>query len=220
VTTGEPAFRYTHGASLFEYARDLDADSAFHAFMTSQSRLQGSAVLAAYDFSRFREVVDVGGGQGAFLAAILAASPETCGVLYDLPEVVGKQEPELAAKLGGRCRVVGGSFFDSVPEGADCYVLKLVIHDWDDEQAAEILGNVRSAIAADGKALILEFVVPPGNEYHHSKFMDLNMLVMTGGLERTAAGYSELFDRAGFRLSRVIATESPFHLIEARPVHV
>lgn len=219
VMTGEPAFRHTHGVGLFEYVRDdLDAGSAFHGWMTRQSKLQVPVVLAAYDFSRFRKLVDVGGGQGGLLAAILEANPALTGVLYDLPQVVGEAKVQ-STGLGPRCEVVGGNFFDSVPEGGDCYLLKLVIHDWDDEKAVEILRNVRAATADDGTVLLLEFVIPPGNEYHHSKFMDLNMLLLAeGGRERTEAEYRELLEKAGLTLTRVVPTASPLSIIEGAPI--
>jgi hypothetical protein len=140
-------------------------------------------------------------------------------VLYDLPAVVAESERLPVAQFGERCRVLGGSFFDSVPEGGDCYVVKLVVHDWDDDRAVDLLRNVRSAIAADGRLLILEFVVPPGNDYHHAKFMDLNMLVLAeGGRERTEAEYAELLGAAGFALTGVVSTASPLSILESAPI--
>ena len=220
VMTGEPAFRHAHGMSLFEYLqRHPEADAVFHGWMTRQSKLQIPDILASYDFSRSRKVVDVGGGHGSLLAAILEASSALTGVLYDLPEVIEEGTLVEAAGLGERCEVIGGSFFDSVPPGGDCYLLKFVIHDWDDERAVQILRNVRAAIADNGRVLLLEFVIPPGNEYHHSKFLDLHLLVLTeGGRERTEAEYRELLQAAGFRLRRVLGTSSPLSILEGTPM--
>jgi hypothetical protein len=219
VMTGESAFRHTHGRPLFEYLEDhSEADALFHDWMTRQSQLQIPGVLAAYDFSRFRKIIDIGGGQGGLLAAILRAHPGLTGVLYDLSDVVGEGTLAEAPDLAGRCAVVAGSFFDSVPAGADCYVLKLVIHDWDDARAARILRNVRAAVAEEGRILLLEFVIPPGNDDHQSKLMDLSMLVFTeGGRVRTEAEHRELLQAAGFSLERVIATSSPLAILEAAP---
>ncbi len=214
VLTGEPAFRRAHGTSIFDYlSAHPEAEQAFHAWMTARSQLQVAAVLDAYDFSRFRTVVDVGGGHGSLLAAILDAEPSLRGVLFDLPAVVAR-----APALGDRCDVVGGDFFDAVPPGADCYLLKFVVHDWDDERAARILRNVRSAIADGGTILLLEYVVPPGSDYHHAKFMDLHVLVLTeGGRERTEDEYRRLLRDAGFQLRRVVPTAAPLAIVEGAP---
>lgn len=220
IMNGAPAFGYTHGLSLFEYIeRHPEAEAVFHAWMTKQSQLQTPLVLAAYDFSGFRKIVDVGGGHGSLLAAILAAYPSLSGVLYDLPGVVEKAQPLQAPGIAERCELVGGSFFDSVPRGGDCYLLKLVLHDWDDERALRILRNVREAIADDGRVLALEFAVPPGDEFHHSKYMDLNMLVLTeDGRERTEPEFRGLYRSAGFALTRVVPTGSPLSIVEGAPV--
>jgi hypothetical protein len=221
VLTGGSAFRHTHGMSLFEYLeRHPEARSSFHRNLSRQSELQIPSILATYDFSRFERVVDVGGGHGALLTAILAASPRLTGLLYDLPEVVA-EAAEVASTSGvaERFEIVGGSFFDSVPPGGDCYLLKLVIHDWDDEYAVRILRNVRPAIGDSGKLLLIEFVMPAGDAFHHAKFMDLSILVLTeSGRERTEAEYRDLLANSGFTLAGIIETASPLSIIEGIPV--
>ena len=220
VRTGEPAFRYAHGVSFFEYLdQHAETHATFQTWMTRQTQLQIPSILEAYDFSSFRRVVDVGGGHGQLLAAIMRANPLLQGVLYDLPDVVENatylRDPDLAS----RCEIVGGSFFEGVPPGGDCYFLKLVIHDWDDERALAVVRNVRKAMADHGRLLLFEFVMPRTNEFHHAKFMDLNMLVLTeGGRERTANEFSALYRAGGFSLSRVVPTASPLSILEGTPV--
>jgi O-methyltransferase len=220
VLTGESAFWHTHGMSLFEYLeRNPEARSSFHDNLSRQSELQIPLILEAYDFSRFERVVDVGGGHGALLTAILAANPKVKGVLYELPEVVAEAS-EVASTSGvaERFEPVGGSFFDSVPPGGDCYLLKLVIHDWEDERAIRILQNVRAAIEDSGKLVLIEFVMPPGDAFHHAKFMDLSILVLTeSGRERTEAEYRDLLANGGFGPATLIHTASPLSIIESAP---
>jgi hypothetical protein len=187
--------------------------------MTGLTRLANAAVLAAYDFGRFGCVVDVGGGQGALLAAILERYLALQGVLFDQPHVVFGAEPVLrAAGVADRCRVVGGSFFDAVPAGGDAYLLKAILHDWADEPALAILRNCRRAVAADGTLLVIERLVGPLNEDPGAKFSDLNMLVSPGGQERTRAEYAALLAAAGFQLVDAIPTASGLYLIVGRPV--
>jgi DNA-binding transcriptional ArsR family regulator len=220
VMTGDSAFRRTHGMSLFAYLEcHPEARSDFHRNLSAQSELQIPSILEAYDLSHFERLVDVGGGRGALLTAILAANPKPTGVLYDLPEVVA-ETADIASRsgVGRRFERVGGSFFDSVPPGGDCYVLKLVIHDWDDEHAVRILQNVRAAIVGGGKLLLIEFVMPSGDAFHHAKFMDLSILVLTeNGRERTDAEYRELLAAGGFALTTVIQTDSALSIIESVP---
>jgi hypothetical protein len=174
--------------------------------------------MPAYDFSDRRLIVDVGGGHGALLAAVLAQAADARGVLFDLPSVVANAGPLLdAAGASSRCTVTGGSFFDSVPEGGDAYMLKTIIHDWDEDSAIAILRNVRSAIAEGGKLLLIELVLPEGTPLHPGMLIDLEMLVTAGGRERTAAEYAELLARAGFRQTRVVPTAGPMSVVEAVP---
>jgi hypothetical protein len=220
VTTGEPAFRHLHGVNPWEYrARRPDADALFNDAMTSSSLRQRDAVVASYDFSGARTVVDVGGGHGALLAGILAANPPARGVLFDQPHVVAGAEHALReAGVADRCAVVGGSFFEVVPDGGDAYVLKAIVHDWDDAQATAILRTCRRAMGPDATLLLVELVIEPGNTPDPAKYMDLIMLVMLGGQERTADEFAALLDAAGFRLSGITPTASGLSVIEAKPV--
>jgi O-methyltransferase domain len=167
--------------------------------------------VPAYDFSDRKLIVDVGGGHGALLGAVLAQAPDARGVLFDLPSVVA------GASVSSRYATEGGSFFDSVPAGGDAYLMKTVIHDWDDEKSVAILRNVRTAIAPNGKLLLFELVLPEGAPAHLGMLVDLEMLVTAGGKERTKAEYAALLSQAGFRLTRVIATPGPVSIVEADP---
>jgi hypothetical protein len=182
----------------------------------SMSAMATDPVLAAYDFSEFRRIVDVGGGHGGLLAAILQRAPDAHGVLFDLPSVVDGARPVLdAAGLVDRCTVSAGSFFEAVPENGDGYLLKTIIHDWDEESALRILRNIRTAMAPRGKLLLLEMVLPQGPSSHFGTMLDLEMLVNAGGKERTRADYADLLARAGFRLQRVVETAGPLSIVEA-----
>ena len=221
VRTGEPAFPELYGTSAWEYrAAHPEEAAVFNAAMTALSAGVVDAVVRSYDFSGIGVLVDVGGGHGALLAAILAANPALRGILFDQPHVVAGAGPLLErAGVADRCEIVGGSFFEAVPGGADAYLLKSVVHDWDDASAIEILRKCRAAMAdAARRLLLVEFVVGPGNEPDPAKFMDLNMLVMLGGRERTADDFGRLYAEAGFRLTDVIPTGSPYHVIEGIPV--
>jgi SAM-dependent methyltransferase len=219
IETAGSAFESLHGVPIFEHLqRDPDARAVFHAWMTANSQAQVPAILGAYDFGRFGTVVDVGGGHGILLAALLSAHPGLTGILYDRPEVVAEAQPLVAGELAERVRSESGDFFASVPAGGDCYVLKLVVHDWADDEAVRILSNVREAIPAGGTLLLAEYVMPSGTAYHHSMFLDLNMLVLLGGgRERTRDEYAALLERAGFTLTRVVPTDSPLSLVEGAP---
>lgn len=216
VRTGENAFKLANGLEVFPYyAEHKESFEPFNEAMTNLSEAVIKAIVPAYDFSSIRKLVDVGGGHGALLAAILKANPETRGVLYDLPTVVEGAKERLAAEgVSDRAEVVGGDFFDSVPAGGDAYLMKLIIHDWDEERARLILKNCHSAMVNGGRLLLVETVVPEGNDPSFAKMMDLQMLVMTGGRERTEAEYRDLFAAGGFKLTRVIPTESPMSIIE------
>ena len=193
--------------------------------MTEATRWAAPAVLAVYDFSRFRTVVDVGGGNGTLLGALLAANPGLRGTIFDLPSGVAGARPHLeAAGLADRCEVVSGDFFaDPLPSGGDAYVLKSVIHDWNDDRSRAILENCRRAMPAHGRLLIIEPVVPAkvdGSPAHRMMVLsDLNMLAVTGGRERTEPEFGVLLASAGFRLERVVPAQPPsnFSVIEALP---
>ncbi|HZI19829.1 MAG TPA: methyltransferase [Pyrinomonadaceae bacterium] len=215
VTTSETAFAHANGAEVFPYyAAHPESAEPFNRAMTEMSAAVAGAVVRAYDFSGFGRIVDVGGGHGHLLAEVLRANPEARGVVYDQPEVVEGARAG-AAGLGGRLEVEGGDFFESVPASGDAYLLKHIIHDWDDERALAILRNIRRAMGPEARLLLVEWVVPEGDEPSMAKFGDVHMMVMTGGQERTAEEYARLFERAGFRLTRVVETESQMAVIEA-----
>lgn len=221
VTTGETAFSQIYGTSNWEYRTHHPAANAvFNAAMTAMAAVRTAAVLAAYDFSGIDTLVDVGGGQGATIAAILRTNPTMQGVLFDLPHVVSGAGPLLeSAGVAERCKIVGGDFFEAVPSGGDAYLLTKVIHDWDDTQATAILSSCRRAIRADGKLLVVDAVVPAGNNPHPGKLSDMNMLVINaGGRERTEAEFEALLKAAGFRLTRIVSTRGESSVIEGAPM--
>ncbi len=219
VKSGKAVLPQLRGKEAFDYLKDEpELAKAFNDAMTSLSGLAATAVVAGYDFGRYRMIVDVGGGHGSLLAAILAATPNAHGVLFDLPDVVAEAPVLLREqRVEDRVRVEGGSFFDSVPSGGDAYILKSVIHDWPEAQAVAILRNVREAVGADATVLVVELVLPEHNRDFAGKWVDLEMLVQANGRERTAAEYRNLLKQAGFRMSRVVQTAAPFSIIEATP---
>lgn len=217
LQTGHPGFEKAQGMSFFDYlARHPEDASVFSGAMVGLHGGEPPAVAAAYDFSRFRTIVDVGGASGNMLAAIFARYPEPQGVLFDRPHVVVDAERLLKGHgVSDRVVVEAGDFFQSVPSGGDAYILSHILHDWNDDRCLTILGQCRKAMKPDGRLLIVEMVLPPGDVPHPGKMLDMVMLVLIGGQERTEAEYSHLLDRAGFRLSRVVATNSPVSVIEA-----
>lgn len=218
VATGQPVFDRVHQKSFFDYLSTNPTDaSVFNAAMTAVSSVDLRAVLAAYDFSGLHRVVDVGGGHGALLLGILSAHPHLRGVLYDLPAVVAGATELRSGALAARCEVLGGNFFEAIPAGADGYILKRIIHDWDDHAAVKILENCRRAISREGTLLLVDWVLKPPNEPDLGKFTDLNMLVMLGGRERTEADFRVLLREAGFALIRVISTIGPHSIVESKP---
>lgn len=220
VRTGETAVKAIRGVEIFDYLETNPETAAiFNNAMTGVSSIAIEAAVPAYDFSDRKKIVDVGGGHGALLAAVLSAAPNASGVLFDLPSVTERAgEAFDAAGVADRATREGGSFFESVPAGGDAYLLKTVIHDWDDEKSVAILRNVRAAIAPDGRVLLFELVLPEGAPAHLGMLLDLEMLVSAGGRERTAAEYSALLRDAGFRLTRVVPTAGPMSIVEAVPV--
>ena len=188
--------------------------------MTSRSSQENAAIVAAYDFAAAHMVVDVGGGQGTLLASILHAHPKARGVLFDLPHVIASARTRMESTgQAARWECVAGDFFTGVPTGGDLYLLKKVIHDWDDERAQRILTNCRTAMSDTGRLLLMEPLIPPGNEASFNKLLDLLMLVWNaGGRERTEREHQSLLASAGFRLSRVIPTRSGLSILEAVPV--
>ncbi|WP_197321523.1 methyltransferase [Saccharomonospora sp. NB11] len=220
VDTGKSAFEKLHGMPVFDYlAKDPDYADLFNESMTFSSAIEIPAILDSYDFSRFGTIVEVGGGQGRLLAAILQRTPSAHGVLFDLESVV-EAAPTVMADAGveDRATVRGGSFFDSVPTGGDAYILKHIIHDWPEDKALAILGNVRSAIKPEATLLVMDMVLPEDASPHFGKLLDLDVLVAFGGRHRTRAEYADLLARAGFRLTDVTPTAGSPSIIEAVPV--
>jgi SAM-dependent methyltransferase len=220
VRTGETAFDHVFGEPCFDYlAKHPEESAVFNEGMTGFSSKVGPAVAEAYDFSTFGTVVDVGGGHGMLLTTILKAFPKVRGVVFDAPHVVeGAAGPIRVAGLADRCRTEGGDFFQSVPAGGDAYLMKHIIHDWPDDKAATILKNCRQAVNPGGRLLLVEIVIKPENEPDLGKILDLEMLVLPSGRERTEAEYARLFATAGWRLTRVVPTKSPMQVIEGEPI--
>jgi hypothetical protein len=217
LETGRTGFEKAFGMPAFDYLAQHPEDAAnFSLAMVGVHGDEPPAVVAAYDFSGFGTVVDVGGATGNMLVEILKRYPGPRGVLFDLPHVVrDAAERFRALGLADRFRAEGGSFFDSVPAFGDAYVVSHVIHDWSEDQCLTILGNCRRAMKPDAKLLIVEMVLPAGDEMHPGKLLDLTMLVLPGGQERTEAEYAALLEKAGFRLTRVVPTASSASVVEA-----
>jgi SAM-dependent methyltransferase len=220
VKTGEIAFDNFFGVDVWKYFQQNPEDAAvFNNSMSNMTAAVNDALTSLYDFSQFGKIVDVGGGHGGLITAILQKNPEVKGVLFDAPQVIeGAQSKIAAAGLADRVETVAGDFFKSVPEGGDAYIMKWIIHDWDDEKSNAILRNCRKQMKANGKLILVDCVVPETDEPHFSKFIDLNMLVMTGGKERTQKEFAQLLIDAGFKLVRVIHTDLPTSIVEAEPV--
>jgi O-methyltransferase domain/Dimerisation domain len=223
VRTNEAAFDHVLGMQTFDYWATHPEEATIHdQFMADRSAAVAAPVIAAYDFSGFRTIADVGGGTGLLLAEILAAHPKAQGILFDLPNVVADAREVLESrKVLDRCRIEAGSFFESVPTEAECYLLKYIIHDWDDVRASSILANCRKAMQRSSTLLIIDNVLPDRLEQGRSVpgFMtDLEMLLRTpGGRERTEEQFRALLADAGFELKRVIPNASPLSIVEARP---
>ena len=219
VRTGSPAFNNVFGASLFDYLQqNVDAADAFNQAMANVSTMLAYAVLMAYNFAGISCIVDVGGGQGNLLEKILQFNPDTRGTVFDTAPTIERanQHPGNDA-WSRRCSYVAGDFFASVPQGADAYILCGVVHDWDDSRAITILRNCRRAMADKARLLLVDMVVPDTDARSFSKLLDLNMLAMTGGRERTRAEYRALLDAADYKLTRIIPTMAPQSVIEAVP---
>jgi hypothetical protein len=219
VKTGKDAFTHVHGQNLFQYLhQDNDASRLFNEVMTRLTDPVTTTVINAYNFSEISHIMDIGGGKGTLISAILKANPRLQGTLFDLPQVVQEARKTLEDDgLIDRCRFIPGNMFESVPEGQN-YILKRVIHDWDDEKAHTILNNCRRSISRDGKLLLIEGVIPPGNQPSKMKLDDIAMLVVIGGAERTRDEFSSLFSASGFKLVKVIPTQTSLSIIEAVPI--
>jgi SAM-dependent methyltransferase len=216
IRTGQPAFELVYRAPFFEYLAEHPDDAAvFNAAMSSLPAYI-AALVQAYDFSKFECIVDVGGGHGAKLVAILSANPRLRGVLFDLPSVVEGATAVRRGAVGDRCEIVGGDFFEQVPSGADGYLLSGIVHDWGDDAALKILRNCRRAIRSDGTLLLVETVLTPSSDPSQA-LMDVLMMVLTGGRERSEADFESLLREAGFSLTSVIPTAGA-SILESRPV--
>ena len=218
VKTGMPAFDHVFNAPIFEhFSRNPEAAAVFDGAMTSISAREARATSDAYDFKGVVTLMDVAGGHGRLLATVLLRHKRMRGVLFDLPHVASGAAATFArAGITGRVRIESGDFFRELPSGADAIIMKHILHDWDDDSAKRILQACHRALGPRGKVLIVDPVVPPGNIPHYGKLLDLEMLVLTPrGRERTKAEFARLLHGAGFRLSRVIATESPLSIVEA-----
>ncbi len=219
VQTGRTAFDHVQGSGLFEFlAQDAQAARIFNANMTAMTSEEAQAVVAAYDFSTTRFLVDVGGGQGALTAAVLHAHPQVRAIIFDLPSVVEEAAHRLeSAGIIDRCEVVGGNFFERIPGGGDVYTLKDILHDWDDPQAENILHTCRAAMDRSARLLVIERIIRPGKDALAGKLTDISMLVFTGGKERTEGEYRTLLTSAGFHVKGIISTGEA-DIIEAAPV--
>jgi hypothetical protein len=218
IRTGQSVIPRLRGIEGFEwFASEPELSEVFNQAMTNFSEMAVDPVTAAYDFSGYGTIVDVAGGHGRLLAGILAAAPTAKGVLFDLPQVVAGAGPLLRKhNVAERIRVGEGSFFDSVPEGCDLYVMKNIIHDWPDDTAQQILKTVRGAARKGATLLLVECLIPPHDRDFVAKWMDLEMLVVNTGRERTADEYRDLLHQVGFHMTRVVPTASPFSIVEAK----
>jgi hypothetical protein len=218
IKTGETVAEKVFGVSCFDYfAKDKEVSEVFNAAMTMFSKMLAPPVLEAYDFSWLngKTLVDVGGGHGHLLTGILKEYPEMRGVIFDLGHVLaGAKTRVQEVGLAERCQTAAGDFFESVPAG-DGYIMKNIIHDWSDERALTILKNCHRAGKGKAKVILVEAVLAGGNEPHFAKWLDLEMLMLPGGRERTEEEFGRLFEQAGFRLTRVVQTKSPVCVIEA-----
>jgi hypothetical protein len=219
VRTGNTAFDHVHGRGVWEHRAQHPAEGkVFDRAMAAYTEQLAEAALAACDFSRFAHVVDVGGGDGTFLAKILAAHSRTHGTLLDQPQTIARAQSSLVSLgLSTRCQAVGGNFFVSVPEGGDAYLLKWILHDWDDTASVDILRSCRRAMKPDGALIVFERLIGPPNTASEGKFADLNMLVMNGGRERTRDEFAALFGQSGFRLISMTPTATSLCVIEGVP---
>jgi hypothetical protein len=219
VKTGEPAFKRVTGMEFFDYlAAHPDEGEIFNQAMNDMGKVVAAAVAQSYDFSGIGKIIDVGGGHGTLIAAVLRKYPQMTGILFDSPHVAERARESIAsAGLAHRCEVVGGDFFKSVPAGCDAYLLRWIIHNWDHERAITVLRNCRRAMGERSRLLLIEMVIPTGNEFHQGKFLDYIMLTTHSGQERTEEEYDSLLREADLRLNKVQPTGSPLSIIEAVP---
>jgi len=208
---------FDDNADLFEYLQNHPADAAvFNHAMTFTSQMQAAAICHAYDFSGVKTIVDIAGGYGFLLSVILKAHPTLKGMIFDKPYVIKTVRARFKADgLDQRCRIIEGDFFDSIPEGSDVYILKHVIHNWDDAHAVTILKNCRKAMKANSRILVIDAIIPVKNPSFKEIWSDIEMMVMlSNGRERTKSEFKNLFDQAGFKLNKIIPTSSELSIIE------
>lgn len=220
IRTGASGIRAAYGKELFELLPDFpEEEGIFHMAMVGLSESVAEPIVAAYDFSTVERLADIGGGHGKFLASILRAYPSLRGVLYDVPAVTsGVEAASCLAGMRDRVEIQSGSFFEQVPAGCDAYVLKHVLHDWDDDAAVRILRLVEQQLPPNGRVLVCEMVVGDERGPSPAELLDIEMLAMTaGGRERTAAEFTELLCASNLRLMRVIETATPYCIVEAVP---
>jgi O-methyltransferase domain len=219
IKTGEPVFERVTGRSFFDHhAAHPEEGEIFDQAMNDMGKGVTAAVVQSYDFSGIGKIIDVGGGHGTLITPILQKYPEMTGILFDAPHVADSaREPIASAGIAHRCEVVGGDFFKSVPAGCDAYLLRWIIHNWDHERAVTILRNCRQGMGERGRLLLLESVIPAGNEFHPGKFMDYIMLIMFGAQERTEEEYENLLRESDLRLNKVVPTGTHLSIIEAVP---
>ncbi len=216
--TGENAFERLYGMPIFDFlSKHPEKGQVFDRAMTGIHGRETNAVLEAYDFSQIKVLADIGGGNGTTLIGILLRYPKMRGMLFDLPQVIERARPNFeAAGVLDRCDLVSGSFFESVPSGADAYFMRHIIHDWNDEQSLTILRCCHRAMDAHSKLLVIESVIPPGNGPFMGKFLDINMMLIPGGKERTADEYRQLYEQAGFTLAQIVPTSTEVSVVEGR----
>lgn len=219
VKTGETAFNHLYGQGHFDFlGKNPEVSKTFNSFM-AQSAGRYRDTFESFDFAGHHLIVDVGGGHGNLLASILKSHTHLKGIVYDLPQGVTETQDNLEeAGVADRCTIVTGSFFDAVPSGGDVYLLSRILHDWPDEKAKLILSNCRKSMAKNGKLLIRDAIIPDGDTPSPGKQIDITMLFMLGGAERTKAEWNALLHQSGFSISQVIKTDEPWDLVEARPV--
>jgi len=220
IKSGESASEFTHGKDAWTYRMQHPEEQAvFNSAMTGNSRSEAQAVLEAYNFSRFDCIVDVGGGQGLLLKEILLAYPTARGILFDQPQVIASaHQVPTPAELAQRYRLVAGSFFESLPEDGDAYLMKAILHDWDDNRSKEILRACRRAMPTKATLLVIERVVGPPNEGPEGKFSDLNMMVQYAASERTHQEFYDLLKSGGFQMTEILPTRSPLSIVVAQPM--
>ncbi len=218
VQTGKTAFDKIYGMPVFDFLQNNPEQAKiFDAAMVGVHGRETATMLDAYDFTGIKVLADIGGGNGSVLTTVLKKYPAMRGILFDLPGVVERAKANIqAAGLADRCQAVGGSFFEAVPAGADAYVMRHIIHDWDTPKSTTILRNIHKAMDKESRLLVVESVIPPGNDPSFGKLLDLTMLVIPGGQERTEQEYRELYESAGFRLTRIVPTAAEVSVIEGK----